>query len=522
MPPGDHLSYHGSHAQGNMSSQLHEWSAQFSGRQGTMPDPRPKRPRSISDSSALVEQYESRVSKYGIHQHHRPGFEQTMMRHRSPQTVQANSETRVAPSIRHVYKDRRHSPWNEERGSESVAPVGTRSNSSSTFNPTIDGEHNGNEDTEGFSQFLQGLWTQQGKAADHKDPCLFDAHVPSLSTQSSTDESATPTAKRPKAPCPIESPGFICPFRARNPVRFNIRAHRSCALTPYESVATLKAHIKRCHNQRSCPRCHNGFADDEALQSHLQSEDTERCRKRSPSRIPRDPEDGISFEVDRLLVERKRKSKLATWNSIYRELFPSDASLPEPDFHAPVELDEVEAFITASMPGLNDRLQQHLGSSTNAEGGLADNFMIIFREFMAEQFRSCRIHYTQPSLSSPSQGDSTGETPSRPAPRDTLDARRHASLPTPNLHLLDIGHITPYGHFQQIHQPLRHGASSEVLPLPPPPSPHEHVFSLFGPASPLLELELEGIDFAPSCMHEAALFGSSSPARLAPPPDPQI
>ena len=37
---------------------------------------------------------------------------------------------------------------------------------------------------------------------------------------------------------------FACPFAVRNPVRFNIRDHRSCVLSGFESIATLKYVIR--------------------------------------------------------------------------------------------------------------------------------------------------------------------------------------------------------------------------------------------------------------------------------------
>ncbi|KAI7786199.1 hypothetical protein LA080_004583 [Diaporthe eres] len=136
-----------------------------------------------------------------------------------------------------------------------------------------------------------------------------------------------------------------CPFRKRNPIRFNVRDHGSCALNGFADLALLKRHIKTSHQKRngstSCVRCKETFADQAALKHHLIQ--PEGCSLRTPTGNE-DPEDGITEEVEQALKERRKVNNVGSWESLWELLFPQDPSdrIPDPYHDPPVELDEVQ------------------------------------------------------------------------------------------------------------------------------------------------------------------------------------
>lgn len=57
---------------------------------------------------------------------------------------------------------------------------------------------------------------------------------------SSEEDEGNNTQKPKKLKTGKKSHNFSCPFRKRNPIRFNVRDHTSCALNPFADFALLK------------------------------------------------------------------------------------------------------------------------------------------------------------------------------------------------------------------------------------------------------------------------------------------
>ncbi|KAK0744476.1 hypothetical protein B0T21DRAFT_281204 [Apiosordaria backusii] len=135
----------------------------------------------------------------------------------------------------------------------------------------------------------------------------------------------------PKTPTDAPGPKYPCPFRKRNPVRFNIREHDSCAQTPF-SFMELRKHIVSHHKQRykprQCRRCKVQFGSDMALLEHLMLPKDQICDvNSSPGNY--DQEDGISPEIEKALHDPKQADDSWTWESIWRLLFPCDTEIPD-------------------------------------------------------------------------------------------------------------------------------------------------------------------------------------------------
>ncbi|KUI67814.1 hypothetical protein VM1G_02963 [Cytospora mali] len=135
-----------------------------------------------------------------------------------------------------------------------------------------------------------------------------------------------------------------CPFRRRNPVRFNVREYRQCAFTSFQNLALLKRHLQRYHALNEpvrCPRCNMACESEEEKTEHLAADP--RCPQLNDHDEIVDPEDGITRKALSTLTERKYEDKVSSWKGIWELIFPSDQNIPVSEhYEPPVEIDEVE------------------------------------------------------------------------------------------------------------------------------------------------------------------------------------
>ncbi|KAI0839397.1 hypothetical protein F5Y06DRAFT_295424 [Hypoxylon sp. FL0890] len=146
-----------------------------------------------------------------------------------------------------------------------------------------------------------------------------------------------------------------CPYRKRNPIRFNVRDYEKCANTSYSTMSQLKKHLTSIHfkndsSTRTCTRCqqqiplgHNIIAHYEQCpfppQPHMSSQRS-------------DPEDGFDKEVESRLKTRGNR-KVEEWVDLYKILFPDDETIPDPDFIPVVEDHEVFLKYERTKPDLS-------------------------------------------------------------------------------------------------------------------------------------------------------------------------
>ncbi|KAK4096593.1 hypothetical protein N658DRAFT_346966 [Parathielavia hyrcaniae] len=186
---------------------------------------------------------------------------------------------------------------------------------------------------------------------------------------------------------------FACPFRKRNPVRFNVRDFKNCALQPFPDMSQVKRHVKNFHKPLvilpfTCQRCRLAMGSQEALDRHVSVPTELIC---TPQRVPSsaDPEDGITPGIEEILNDRKAGTKIDTWQSLWRLLFTGDADseIAEADFVPPTELEEVYAEFNTDhrMRQLQGCIQQGLGSGSNTESLLS-----VFRDHLDSVFDACR------------------------------------------------------------------------------------------------------------------------------------
>lgn len=118
-----------------------------------------------------------------------------------------------------------------------------------------------------------------------------------------------------------------CPFRKRNPHRFNVRDHHSCAMTFFPKFAELRQHIVKQHKREDpsafvCDRCSRDFASRKDLRDHQRLPRDQMCDIADV-----DPESGIDGPTANKLLSRKRASGASAdvqWREIWNILFPDD------------------------------------------------------------------------------------------------------------------------------------------------------------------------------------------------------
>ncbi|KAK4180691.1 hypothetical protein QBC36DRAFT_177057 [Triangularia setosa] len=188
---------------------------------------------------------------------------------------------------------------------------------------------------------------------------------------------------------------FSCPFRKRNPIRFNVRDFQSCAVQSFPDIPQLKRHIKNFHRQNSipqfmCPRCREDLGSHMDLVTHSAVEVQYMCEVRDvPSSL--DPEDGITPQVEEVLNGRKANSKVDCWNTLWVVLFGTEQGIPDHNFVSPTELDEVHAEFRK--PVSCDDLRQRLAT----EFPLYDSELLLdlFNEHVDSVVDACRSRTSQ-------------------------------------------------------------------------------------------------------------------------------
>ena len=159
--------------------------------------------------------------------------------------------------------------------------------------------------------------------------------------------------KKPK-PNPYDDDNLrlSCPFRKRNPQRFNVRDYHSCAMTYFPKFAELRyvflsrsgssfsdiqnrQHIVKQHKRDDpsahvCDRCNRDFHTRKELRDHCRLPRDQMCEA-----TDNDHESGVDGSTATKLLSRKRASGTSPevqWSEIWNILFPDDDRSDIPPF----------------------------------------------------------------------------------------------------------------------------------------------------------------------------------------------
>ncbi|KAL2163047.1 hypothetical protein VTH06DRAFT_6883 [Thermothelomyces fergusii] len=116
-----------------------------------------------------------------------------------------------------------------------------------------------------------------------------------------------------------------CPYYRRNKRRFNVRDHWKCT-KQYTNLSNVKSHIGECHKR---------------------------------TRVSDDVEDGITEDIAERLIARKNHSKISTWESLWRVLFPLDVDVPPQGMSLSNQIRRRDGLETATTHCLTRFLPRH-------------------------------------------------------------------------------------------------------------------------------------------------------------------
>ncbi|KAK3303924.1 uncharacterized protein B0T15DRAFT_398611 [Chaetomium strumarium] len=168
-----------------------------------------------------------------------------------------------------------------------------------------------------------------------------------------------------------DSVRYSCPFRKRNPVRFNVRDFQNCAVQGFPDIPQLK----------------RDMGSRTALEEHLAVDKAQICNPQQAASSA-DPEDGITNSIEDTLNDRKAVNKIDCWEGLWHLLFPQDPQARTPDFIPPTELDEVYAQLNSEncVGQLRQRIQDGIGSDSDV-----DLVFDIFQQHIHSVFEECRL-----------------------------------------------------------------------------------------------------------------------------------
>ncbi|KAI3327455.1 hypothetical protein F4824DRAFT_458265 [Ustulina deusta] len=211
-----------------------------------------------------------------------------------------------------------------------------------------------------------------------------------------------------------------CPYRKRNPRRFNVRDHEECANRSYKDIPRLKKHITARHyktRERVCERCNQTFQAQDDFVAHLK-----QCPHPPPNRSPTpstDPEDGIDYRTESILKSRKIVDQISNWTALWGCLFPTDEVVPCPEFEPVVENHDIIYTYERSRLQILQRLDAH------APGPFSEEIKaMLLRE--VEKLLRCRGSHDQYQTSS--SNSSTSQAQYRLRDIDIATVERRSDL----------------------------------------------------------------------------------------------
>ena len=172
-----------------------------------------------------------------------------------------------------------------------------------------------------------------------------------------------------------------------------------------------------------CRRCKKGFPSEEALDRHSELPKDQMCEPEGRNKPTQDPEDGITDEMSKTLVDRKANGKIQTWEQICRLIFPTDPDVPQPgmcllnilsmlgisptynylEFEPVIEHHEVKDELKKATGILCDGLQRELSHVPDLDPGRRFQILraleTVVDVYVAFALRNCKGRFGSSSLS---------------------------------------------------------------------------------------------------------------------------
>ncbi|KAF6800122.1 ankyrin repeat protein [Colletotrichum sojae] len=187
-----------------------------------------------------------------------------------------------------------------------------------------------------------------------------------------------------------------CPFRKRNPLRFNVRDHLNCATQSFQSITLVKKSERSIRTSLAAAVTRNSAHSKRGMIISEVSPD-QICQTREAIDVPviEDPENGITPEIAEKLRDRRLKVSVTNWAALWQTLFPADEEVKSDEFEPIIEADEVKkAFernagrCASALQKVSSNMILDTASITHQE--LGHNLWGLFQSFIDHTLQACR------------------------------------------------------------------------------------------------------------------------------------
>ncbi|KAF4624673.1 hypothetical protein G7Y89_g13496 [Cudoniella acicularis] len=201
---------------------------------------------------------------------------------------------------------------------------------------------------------------------------------------------------------------FSCPFRKRNPLRFNVRDHHNCAITKFPDITLVKRHVLTYHKRKNlptktylCSRCNTKFPSPQERDIHLRVPIDRICPMREPAEVAGDgdddeidPEDGITPVVGDRLRDRRINYQILQWGILWTTLFPLDLDIPSSEYKNVIEHHEIRRLFQDHSDSCRLMVQSKAksmlsGMSQTSDVNYTQEMWDLFQSFLQYTFERC-------------------------------------------------------------------------------------------------------------------------------------
>ncbi|KAK0639871.1 hypothetical protein B0T16DRAFT_519044 [Cercophora newfieldiana] len=184
-----------------------------------------------------------------------------------------------------------------------------------------------------------------------------------------------------QVPLRVKEALLACPYRKRNPAQFNVREYNACSLEGFDSITSLREHLKTSHDEQlaRCARCGSDNASNQ-----------NECG------CTFNVEDHLSVRTMNDIIRRYGASQETeqTWVAIYRGLFGEEEFVPDADWDAPIEMEEVVVEIRQNIGLLRARVKDEaerlVPQPIDAQNEVFANLTRVFVLFLEQILSSCQ------------------------------------------------------------------------------------------------------------------------------------
>ncbi|KAI5928767.1 hypothetical protein F4810DRAFT_705699 [Camillea tinctor] len=256
---------------------------------------------------------------------------------------------------------------------------------------------------------------------------------------------------------PTQPSLFSCPYRKRNPRRFNTRDHHSCAAKGWV-WPFLKRHIMNSHMREgqvrmqaafSCQRCTQGFNTSTALREHVRLNTCDYVDP--PEETLGDPEDGIT-QSERERLKARNVNKINNWSDLWRLLFPTDQEIPSQEFVPPDNTEHIRRDLYRVRPEMEREVMAVLEEPSNIEHGMMSRADIVSQVMQAvyscidrtlDQNRITAPRSQASSSMSPTENHDAGDCPQISRKRARLETVQSYTSQNFNFSNQDVPYLVP-------------------------------------------------------------------------------